>query len=135
MPAQISIFAANFFIFFSFSSELLLSSPSFLLHRQIPKCKIGKIVAERGYPESGEKWGEHKLNKAFLHLFAMFNDFSKFRSTFGVLHLGKNHQIWQQLEKSLVQLASTPFLHGTTFQVPDLPLLIMALFSVFILST
>ena len=47
----------------------------------------------------------------------LFDDFSKFCSTFGMFHFTlKNHQICQKfgikMKKSLVALALNPFLHG-----------------------
>ena len=58
------------------------------------------------------KWVECKLNKAFLHFFAkclcIFDDFSKFHSTFGTLYFEKSSNLpsnWQKMKKSLVQLA------------------------------
>ena len=58
---------------------------------------------------------------AFLHfdgqIFGIFDDFSKFRIAFGVLHFGKSSnmaKIWGKMMKSLVRLALNPFLHGTS---------------------
>ena len=53
----------------------------------------------------------------FAQTFAIFVDFSVSPSNFGVLHFEKSSnmaKIWQQMMKSLLQLALNPFLHGTT---------------------
>ena len=76
--------------------------------------RISKIrVLTFGYPESDEKWVEGKLNKAFLHFLAIFDDFSKLRSTFSsVFHFEKSSnmaKIWQKIKNCLIN----PFLHST----------------------
>ena len=51
--------------------------------------------------------------QCFSSYFATFDDFSKFCSDFGTLHL-ENHQICQKIKKRLVQVALNPFLYGTS---------------------
>ena len=53
-----------------------------------------------GYPdESAEKWVKDKSNKAFHHFFAIYNDISKFHSTFSVLHFEKSSNLAKNEEK------------------------------------
>ena len=61
------------------------------------------------YPQSLRKiMGEGKLNKAFLHFFAIFDDFPKFLSNFSTLIFEKSSnmaKLLQNMEDSPVQLA------------------------------
>ena len=60
---------------------------------------------------------EHGFFSFFLPNFAIFDDCSKFYSTFGALHFEKSSniaKIWQKMKKSLVQLALNAFLDGTS---------------------
>ena len=59
--------------------------------------------------------GEGKLNKAFLHFFAIFDDFPKFLSNFSILIFEKSSnmaKLFQKMKKSLVKFAVNEFLHG-----------------------
>ena len=66
-----------------------------------------------GVPDSTmEKWLEGKLNKAVLHFFAIFDDFSKWSALKALRHLEKSStmpKIRQKMRKSLAQLASNHF--------------------------
>ena len=60
------------------------------------------------------------MNKVFLY-FCIFDDFSKWRMPKTVRNYTlKNHQIWQKMKKSLVQLASNLFFG--CFLVPENPI-------------
>ena len=88
---------------------------------KILKCSTILVAEQNGYPKSDfHIWVHEKLNKAFLYFYAkfcgIFDDFSKFRSTFDAIFFEKSSnivKICKKMKKSLGQLASKKFLRGT----------------------
>ena len=63
------------------------------------------------------------MNNAFLHLFGIFDDISKFRSVFAVLQFEKSSNMpenWQKMKKCLVQHALIPFFGWV--RIPENPI-------------
>ena len=70
-----------------------------------------------------QKWVEGKLKRLFFifyQIFVVFDDFSKFCSTFDLLHNEKSSNIWQwqKMKKSLVQLAFNPYISTWYYGYP-----------------
>ena len=68
-----------------------------------------------------EKWVEGKSNKAFLHFLPyLFDDFSKFRSTFGVLHFEKSSNRAKIRQKNFEWVFSIQPISASTYLVPEI---------------